>query len=80
MYKIKDNVQLEELEQFDFKYVNYGGVTYEKSYRKITYGITAKRRFIIRLRDMGEFFDEEKTTMQDIKRLGITDLVEKVGE
>lgn len=52
--------------------------TYEKKYRKISYSIAKKDRVIHKIKDVGFYEDEYDMTNQDIKRLGIADIVEKV--
>ena len=80
MLKIKDDVDLKELEKFGFEIENSWGIPiYEKWYRTIGYAIT-RDRAIHKLKDMGVYTDEWKITKQDIKRIGIADLVEKVED
>lgn len=78
MLKIKNEIELEELLKHGFEIDRTWGIsTYEKMYRKISYIVTTDR-VIHKLKDIGYYTDELKMTKQDIKRLGIADLVEKV--
>lgn len=78
MLKIRDDVDLKELEKFGLEIENSHGIPiYEKWFRTIGYIVT-RDRIIHKLKDMGAYTDECKITKQDIKRLGIADLVEKV--
>lgn len=73
MLKIRDDVDLKELEKFGFKIEI---CLYEKWYRTIGYTID-KDRIIHKLKDMGFYTEERKITKQDIQKLGIAKLVVK---
>lgn len=73
MLKIRDDVDLKELEKYGFKMEM---CIYEKWYKTIWYTID-KDRIIHKLKDMGFYTEERKMAKQDIQRLGISDLVVK---
>lgn len=73
MLKIRDDVDLKELEKFGFK-TNMR--IYEKWYRTIGY-IIEKDRTIHKFKNRGFYIEEHKITKQDIQRLGIINLVVK---
>ena len=73
MLKIRDDVDLKELEKFGFKIEI---CLYEKWYRTIGY-ITDEDRIIHKLKDMGFYTEERKITKQDIQRLELSNLVVK---
>lgn len=73
MLKIRDDVDLEELEKYGFKIEM---CIYEKWYKTIGYTID-KDRVVHKLKDMGFYTEEYKITKQDIQRLGIANLVVK---
>ena len=71
--RIRDDVDLKELEKYGFKMEM---CIYEKWYKTIGYTID-KDRIIHKLKDMGFYTEEHKIAKQDIQRLGIADLVVK---
>ena len=80
MLKIKDDVDLKELEKLGFEKENNGGtLIYEKWYRSIGYVIT-KDRIIHKLKDLKWYTGEYNMQKLDLKRLGISALVEKIKE
>ena len=76
MLKIRDDVDLKELEKFGFeKKISYGGTFYERWYRTVGYSID-KNGILYKLKDLGPYTEEFKITKQDISRLDIADLIE----